>query len=291
MRTRNWIVGIVGVLSLLILLSSSAILWNSQLTLKQQVNKDYPQLLHSGLSEWGKVILLRQWAYSHIDTSTKSCLIDQDRGFAFYSKDAQELFQAFAEDRGGVWCYGAAFSLARLYGVYGLDAYVCDMGNPEVMTHAVTLVRIRHGGRTILSVQDPTFDLTYVDAADEPVDYFDLLNVLRRNESGAVKALVGSAPSPDCIVAPQDDPYHGTLWNPYRNPGDRPKKVLAGGRQVFQSRLSLDRFAVMNGAAIKTFLVKEGHPPELIYLYLYPITIQWGSEAASLQDRAKAAVR
>jgi hypothetical protein len=67
------------------------------------------------------------------------------------------------------------------------------------------------------------------------------------------------------------------------DPSARPLRVLDNGVKKYRSRLSLERVERQFGERIGTFLQKEGHPGNMLYLYLYPLA---GSDQ-SLVDAAK----
>ncbi len=172
--------------------------------LKNLVLTHYPQIGGKGMSDFDRVSLLRQWAARTTNWSNKEGLFDRPSttnpyagGFNFYSQDAPTIYAAFMDDKGGVWCSGTAYALVRLYELFGYRAFRIGIGVPDSdATHAITLVEIEHGagGRKILSVQDAYFDLTYVHADGRPMDYFEVLDLLREHGDGDVAVVSSSIP-------------------------------------------------------------------------------------------------
>lgn len=198
---------------------------------------EYSHINDKGVSDFEKVTILRQWSFTHIVTASKSNLIDQDESFKFYTRNVQDIFKAYSQEKGGVWCYGSAFSLMKLYQLYGYKSYVLDTGDPSVMTHATTLVEISYNGRNIISIQDPTFNLTVTDQKDNPYDYFSLLKVLKQHNHNSINIQYGvQDKTPIVLVDPRDEKPNGRTWNAYTNPTDEPIKILPDGRKVYESR-------------------------------------------------------
>ena len=101
----------------------------------------------------------------------------------------------------------------------------------------------------------------------------------------------GAAGAPDFIVHPEDD-----LESSYGlviEPGDEPVAELSGGRLKYESRETIDTFNDKFGASVAEFLEKEGHPPDMIYLFLRLIYLQDGqlNAAGDLIRQTKAVLR
>ncbi len=229
-----------------------------------------------GLTEWEMVNRIRDWAHANIDLSTQGYLLDRNPSFDFYRRSAAEIFAAFLADRGGVWCGGAAYSLMKLYRLFGFSASTLNYGRPEVMDHVVTLVRIVHEGQEKTVVEDPTFNLAYANIAGDPFDYFELLTALMRREHGRIVFLGGNQGKPDLLVNAREKrmPYPNRIG---------PAQLLPGGRKKYKSSLTIEDFERQFGSAIHGFLRSEGLPTDLRYLLLYPIK---GSES-SIVDEAR----
>jgi len=239
----------------------------SREALKELVAREM-SLQAPGLTEWEVVNRIRDWGYANIDLATAHALLDRVEPFDFLQKDVGEIFTAFFQDRGGVWCGGAAYALAELYRLFGYRASIIDFGHPDVLTHVVTLVRITHRGKRETVVQDPTFNIAYAKRDGSPLDYFDLLRLLLRRQHQNVRMLQGQRREKDLLVHPLDR----GLPIPYlhrQNP--RPLRVLPDGVKKYRARVSLRDFEAPLRGEIRAFLRKEGHPAHSLYLYLYPI--------------------
>ena len=81
---------------------------------------------------------IRFEVYREIDVAAdKYFLIDLD-----WHASSQEILSQFRNDSGGVWCSGAAQTLATVYSEMGLRAYILSYGFIDHFTHAVVLVQI-----------------------------------------------------------------------------------------------------------------------------------------------------
>jgi hypothetical protein len=251
----------------------------SSTLLKELVTREM-SLREPGLTDWEIVNRLREWSYANTDVATESALLDKDPAFEFFNRSAGEIFAAFFQDRGGVWCGGAAYALMELFRLFGFQASLLDYGKSGVMTHVVTLVTIRHDGAPRTVVQDPTFNLAYAAGDGTPFDFFELLGALTRHQHERVRAVRGSREGGDALVHPKDAAF------PFDHVVDanaQPVQVMENGVRKYQSRLSLERVEHQFGGPIRTFLRKEGHPGNMLYLFLYPLA---GSDQ-SLVDTAK----
>jgi hypothetical protein len=245
------------------------------LFLQHLIAKDLPQLTTGGVDSSARLTLLRQWAYENTDWSTPGANLDDDRTNRFYELDAPELFSAFRNDRGGVLCMGTAYAFMRLCRLYGYDALTLDFGAPSVSTHVVTLVRLSLSGRDVWSVQDPTYDVTYVHRDGTPFDYLDLLQALRDRQDGQILVEKGQGRSREYIVAPGDaESMLPTLS------ADESFELFVGrlpnGALKYRRRYSIESFSETVGPSVAEFLTREGHPGKAIYLFLYPIRISGG---------------
>ncbi|HXZ44536.1 MAG TPA: hypothetical protein VEH53_06875, partial [archaeon] len=225
-------------------------------------------LRDGGLTDSEKVNRLREWVHANILVSTPSNLLDQDKSFDYYNRSAGEIFAAFFQDLGGVWCGGAAYALMEVYGLFGFKASMIDYGKPGVMTHVVTLVKIKYGGLEETVIQDPTLNVTYATRNGAPYDYLQLLTDLMQHQHERVRILFGMDGTGGVLVAPGDERFP---LDYLVESGVQPIRVLQNGARKYKSRLSLERFERQFGERIRVFLRKEGHPGEMLYLLLYPL--------------------
>ena len=244
--------------------------------------KDYQQLEKENISDWEKVNLLREWAVENIDFEAEiSKAVDAPSSpYHYYMWTAPEIFAFFLEDRGGTWCAGFAHALSTLYRMYGYRAYQVDMGAQNTgMTHVVTIVEINHNGKLVWSVQDSYFDETLVDSLGNPFNFLDLLKTLKKRNYHLIETQIGSSAPHDMFVAPElvpqlDKSY--LSWYFYDLP-DKPKpiKQLPDGRFKYKVKPKLEDLLKheTSGKPILDWLESEGHPRNMLYMYLYTFAL------------------
>jgi len=255
--------------------------------------KDYPQIENENITDWKKVNLLRQWAAAHIDFEAEiSKVVDAPSSpFHYYSWTAPQVFAFFLDDRGGTWCAGFAHALSTLYRMYGYHAYQVDMGLQRTgMTHVVTIVEIEYEGRKIWTVQDPYFDETLVDSLGNPYPFLDMLEALKNRNHHLIKTRIGSSEPHDMFVAPELVPKlqeSYLSWYFYGLPQiPEPVKRMPDGRYKYKVKPKLENLLKheTSGKPIIEWLVGEGYPPSMLYMYLYTFAFYGGH--ASAADRA-----
>lgn len=257
------------------------------LVLKGLIEKDLPKIAMAGLDGVARVGLLRQWAYENTDWSTPGANLDDDPTTGFYEVDAPELFRAFRNDRGGVNCGGTAYAFMRLCQMYDYFALTVDMGIPGRATHVVTLVRLADRGRDVWSVQDATFDVSYVHRDGAAFDYLDLLRALRDRQSDRIHVEKGDGRSREVIVAPDDaGGMSDALRERMHLVGSRPEGALK-----YRRGYSLAEFNEARRSSVAESLRRDGLPGDPTYLFLYPIWISGGRELDRQPDRVPRSVR
>lgn len=275
--------------------------------LRAKVYAEYPQLADGKLDDFSRVCLIRQWAWSHTPiAASASNLLDNRSDIDWWHLDAAATFKLFEQDRGGVFCGGTAVALQRLYESFGYTAWTVDSGDSKsYATHVVTLVRIKVDQRPVLCVQDAYFNLTYVDrASGRALDYFEMLGRLSRGQHESVRTVVADYHKipvrPVTIVAAKDvanrpaKDIASACWSVQA--GDYTVSTLADGSLKFVSPRDVGKFLgqlchTRDGrpAWYLKWLVAQGHPPQIMYLYLYPLGIG-GPDSQAMLGRAKAIV-
>ena len=160
------------------------------------ISKEYPEIGKENITDFEKVNILRSWAYEHTDLGGKIHL-DSEPGF--YQKKAPELYYYSLTDTGGVTaCSGVAVALNQLYVMYGYNSSYMAIGDPTA-SHALNLVQINQSGKIVYTVQDAYFDYTFVDKKNNPIDYFDMLNLLRVDQYSDIVIKYGTKKPSDLI--------------------------------------------------------------------------------------------
>ncbi|MFC2153911.1 glycosyltransferase family 39 protein [Candidatus Altiarchaeota archaeon] len=173
-----------------------------ELRLRDLVIEDYPQIVGGSTPSYEKVKLLRAWAAQNIDVSNERGLLDKSNsgnpdslGYNFRSLDTPTIFAYFEEDRGGVWCWGTAYALMRLYEMFGYDSFIVDVGDIDIpVSHVFNLVNVDCDGRNVWSIQDAYVDVTFEHLDGRCMDYLEFLELLQQRRHDEVKITPSSPP-------------------------------------------------------------------------------------------------
>jgi len=277
---------------------------NAAELLRQRVLADYPRLRDEKLTDWERVGLLRQWAWSHVNLAcTKSNLVDCDPRIPWRELDAPGIFQLFGDMRGGVFCGGTSRALAELYKLFGYEAWMVNSGSTgaESATHVITLVRIQDKGQSMLSMQDAYFNLAYADAiTGAPLDYFKMLELLAHGKHASIAVV-----EPDHL---RISPWPVTLLCAKDRGNSTPQQIARGAFSVLEAHYTHEELPdgslklVSPRTAAKfladqcydrdgnprwyfAWLREQGHPLCINYLFLYPLGIE-GRDSDAMMKRA-----
>ena len=252
--------------------------------LKKQLQDQIHILRDPRASDFQKVAALRDWVYSHVPTTNSERLtLEALHGYQIYQEPLPKLISRLSSLEGGFFCAGTAETLARLYRLYGYEAYTYNMGSPDGHpSHVVTLVHIRDGGKSILSVQDAYFNYTLV-RNGHPLGFRQLLDSLGRGTISSIQYLSGDA---HC------------------------KLLLVYSDQVLESRSGLRKLKIGFGPVLKTWKGRScfcydlqvaafepdfeqwlnGRLPQhdFLDLFLFPLGVDGGPDALALPQLADA---
>lgn len=128
-------------------------------------------------NEYEKVCKIREFAYSHIDWGSKP-------NWQYGDSSVYDIYDYYENDKGGAYCGLAARYLTKLYDHYGFKSCTYDMGDSKhEATHVTVVVQIDFNGKTINTVQDPTFNFTIVDTNLQPIDLLKLVQQIAKEET------------------------------------------------------------------------------------------------------------
>jgi hypothetical protein len=237
--------------------------------LRRLITCERPELLTPGLSAWDTVNILREWTAEVIDeghgATTTSHREQQRLGVA-------RLVNAFYLDEIGVLCAGSAVTLRDICHLFGYESFALNMAIANRFSHVVTVVRIDHWNRSILCIQDPYLDVTYVDADGNPYDLLDLVQTLTQRRHEDIHIRSGNAGPRDhlCVATDEYRARCETRGIELFPVASRPGRGWAKIRRKHT-------FADMEKwAARKMHLMKaKGVPEDLKYLFLFPVSISY----------------
>lgn len=141
-----------------------------------------PALRTSKVSDTQATTLLRHWATSWIDVAGSPASFDST---VYTHTSIDGMYEAYRVDQGGMWCWGTAVTLAKLYHAFGFQSWAYNYGVRKYeATHVVTLVKV--GGKVI--VQDAYMNQLLVDKKGRPLDVRQALKMLRAGHPRSLRS-------------------------------------------------------------------------------------------------------
>jgi hypothetical protein len=246
--------------------------------LTRRIEARFPRFGADDLSDWERVNILREWVYHAAKEAEGPALLENRITRSTLTLTAEELFDHFRHDRGGGKCGLIGMALMKLYQLYGYPAYLVNMGDPGgAATHVVALVQIHWNNKPLLAVEDAYLNLTFSDADGLPLDYFRLLDILRRKESASFRVLQGD-PGEGRSLLGADRQTLGRHWMADDKMDSPAAAPTEGGLVKCTVWPSLARLVERWPADWREFLHRQGYPPEVVYLYLFPFSIHNGTQ-------------
>ncbi len=237
-----------------------------------------------GADDWTIVTALRAYATAHVDYVLN---VDSPRYVDQSGEAVEDRFTTFEADRGGVVCGGTSDAFAQLAQAWGYASWNLGLGDYSDggLHHMQTLVEIEVDGVPVLTLHDPSTNLSYTDAAGAPIDYFDLLTALAARDTSGIGVLEGLADSDNLVGSAETTDirtYATSSWTV--DPSDYTVVEDADG-WVVRSPRTLARFEAVIGPWYGPFLVAHGLPEAAIWLELFPHDI-YGTDGDALLSRA-----
>lgn len=284
--------------------------------LAARVYGEYPELDPSSpsfraLNDWDKVTRLRDYSYRHtaFAATTNQAAYRAGTEMVRQVTDGKstlaDAYKFFDEARGGVSSLEAAELLQRLCTWAGFQAECLEIGVPLMpgentpRTHAVTLVHVKATGptgqmRSLPSVHDPSLNMSYGDSQGNPIDYFEMLEVLRRRQADEVR-FIGEVPAAlrrcDPITVASSADLQSTRpadfaqsWSLAASPV---WTATPAGNWFVRGPRAIWSFERIGETTWKSALYSDGLPPETIYLHCFPRDVRGSAESAAILRRAQ----
>jgi hypothetical protein len=246
--------------------------------LTRRIAARYPRFEAENLADWERVNILREWVYHAAKEAEGPALLEKRISRSTHSLTAEEIFYHFQHDRGGGKCGLIGMALMRLYQFYGYPAYLVNMGDVGgAATHVVALVQINWKNKPLLAVEDAYLNLTFSDPDGLPLDYFRLMDILRRKESASFRIVEGD-PGEGRSLLGADRQTLGRHWMVDDKIDSSAAAQTEGGLVKCTVRPSLSLLVERWPADWREFLRRQGCPPEVVYLYLFPFSIHNGTQ-------------
>lgn len=202
---------------------------------------------------------LREWVSTNIPQARdRSLLIINVMNVSAASQvSLKERLSMYRNGDAGAWCGATAYTLKQIYNLFGFESYTADSGDSPKLTHMVTLVRIEYQGEKVLSLQDAYFNYTIVDAQDSPLDYFNMLTLLKSKQLEQIKLKYGI------------EKLKLKLFSKQANLIDAPYKVSSEGNMIIKQKLPEMDFEEEG----KIFFEKQGYSNNPLNIFLFPFSI------------------
>jgi hypothetical protein len=281
-----------------------------------RVYGEYPELDPSSpsfraLNDWDRVTRLRDYSYRHTafaattDQASYRAGTEMVRQVSDGKSTLADAYKFFDEARGGVSSREAAELLQRLCTWAGYQAECLEIGVPPTpgenttRTHAVTLVHVKATGpsgqmRSLLSVHDPSLNVSYGDSQGNALDYFEMLEILRSRQANQVRFIGEVATAPrrsDPITVASNADLQSTRpadfaqsWSLAASPV---WTATPAGNWFVRGPRAIWSFERIGETTWKSDLFSAGLPPETIYLHCFPRDVRGSAESAAILRRAQ----
>jgi hypothetical protein len=236
---------------------------------KDLVLAEVPELQTPDLPEAQRVNLIRHWVAQQIDVAAaipSDCLSIAACREQFYKVGIDKVIAAFRENKIGVLCGGSADTLKMVYDAFGYKTFTLSMGIVGRFTHLVTVVEIPQNDQKQLIIQDALLDTSYHAPDGHPLDYFEMISLLKQGQADQVIPT-----NPDGIV--------------------RDTTLGAGppGMEVRMAKRSMNlQTDLLDEPLVVGTLKVAGCPINSTYLYALPLAFYWAppDEAKALGEKA-----
>jgi hypothetical protein len=227
---------------------------------------------------------IRDAAGCEADWGTESAQL----GMKVFTNDSKKLALMFQNDEGAVMCQGAAYYLHMKYLEAGYRSYLAGFQS-EAMSHSVVLVEVdRKDGTRGLVVQDPSFNVSYVDYQGRALTIFEIMRVLAERQHTKIHVKEGRPPVVDFLWHPDDvdpggrSPFELGVAGPSTNPELKKYRATLSHVKFFDAKLNKD--------AVHRHCNSEGLPFSFLYaIFDRPIYVFKGYPM-SPEDQAEADV-
>ena len=234
--------------------------------LKELVIKDNPELLNPNVSDYEKVNLIREWAAMNTLVARKRSikLDDPKKNMQdpnYYKQNASIIYYSFIMIKGGVWCGGTSYALAKLYELFGYESIMMNIDLKKgKWSHALNLVKINEDDKSRYVIQDAYLNSTFVHKNGSPLDYFDMIELLRQRKHGGIRIKGSTSESNSMREYIDSDLFGNTI-----------RKI--------EKLMTLDDYEEVYKKEFTTFYKENNYPENNLYTYLAFDRIYDGSES------------
>jgi hypothetical protein len=148
--------------------------------MKEIVQKEVPVVLNRHISDFEKVNKIREWVNEQTIWGT---LPDNEINTMINKKTSLEMYKYYLSHTEKAYdCGSYSVFLHKIYQLFGYESYIYDMGKDNQFRHTVVLVWIKDEGKKKLIIEDPSYNITYIDIKTNPLDYFQFIEYLKNDK-------------------------------------------------------------------------------------------------------------
>lgn len=147
--------------------------------LRARIVADVPPL--SSLNQLGQLELARlltAWTAANLDHGWTTKLKIRNSAWVEMLSPGRLQSELWDVDAGGTSCYGFAVFLDKIFKLFGIEAFVIDIGlQDKTLTHVTNVVVVREGASRRYYAFDPTFNGTILGSNGDFVDIESALSI------------------------------------------------------------------------------------------------------------------
>jgi len=178
-----------------------------------------------------------------------------------FTNDSEELSRIFQNDEGAVMCQGAAYYLHLKYLDASYRSYLVGFQS-DIFSHTMVLVEIeRKDGTQALIVQDPSFNLSYVDSTGKALSVFEIMGELANGSHKAIHVKEGTPADVEFLRHPLDpDPIGSTYVKGFVGPSEENSEFLE-----YKATISINAFSNALSQKVKAYCSTKGVENSILY--------------------------
>ncbi|MCL4233498.1 MAG: hypothetical protein KJ042_03155 [Deltaproteobacteria bacterium] len=236
---KRWTAAAVLPALVLTALSLSAGCGRANRDLVERIRREQAQV--DALDEIERIHGLRRWVYSHGKWAN-----DSSDHIEILRQNALDLTLLFETNSGGVFCGGKAYYLNKISKIFGYRSRLISYGEIGVLTHTLSLIETKRGHL----IEDPTFNITYVDHNSNPIYFDQMIEILQNREDDRIWISMDFDDDPEVVSR---SPLAFADFDP-------PRRITQG--------FNIATYHRDNTQAISYLLNKHDLPDNPIYLFM-----------------------
>jgi len=242
--------------------------------LTEKIREPHPTFCPEKAAEYKNATFIRQWASGFIRWATRDFLLKHE---PWPATPLADIIQDFEDDKGGVWCGGAATFLNKIYEIFGVKSAGFDFGinDPRKnFSHLANCVLCIFQKKEIFCYQDCYFNIGLSTRDEKPLDLRLLIPLVQSGKVSEIIIQEGELPIEKYAIFSEKEcsGYTNFLF------GEKYKKVekiFQDGRFKVKVRFYGTEFLnfmlyAANGTPFREKLRSEKLPVDIRSLFCFP---------------------